>query len=71
MKAYVKFIDGLPYILRVILAFPGLDGIVYGIYRIAKGHLIAGLIWIIVGTFITWVLDLYSLLTEKKVTFFV
>jgi hypothetical protein len=71
MKAYVKFIDGLPYILRVILAFPALDGIVYGIYRIAKGKLIAGIIWIFVGTVITWILDLYSLLTEKKVTFFV
>lgn len=71
MKAYVKFIDDLPFILRLILAFPGLDGIVYGIYRIAKGHLIAGLIWIFVGTFITWVLDIYSLLTAGKVTFFV
>ncbi|MGE4571460.1 MAG: hypothetical protein AB7E09_01805 [Candidatus Izemoplasmatales bacterium] len=71
MKAYVKFIDDLPFILRLILAFPGLDGIVYGIYRIAKGQLIAGLIWIFVGTFITWILDIYSLLTEGKVTFFV
>lgn len=71
MKAYVKFIDGLPFILRLILAFPLLDGLVYGIYRIAKGHLIAGIIWIFVGTVITWILDIYSLLTAGKVTFFV
>jgi hypothetical protein len=71
MNAYVKFIDGLPFIIRLILAFPALDGIVYGLYRIAKGHLIAGLIWIFVGTVITWILDIYSLLTEGKITFFV
>lgn len=71
MNAYVKFIDGLPFIVRLILAFPTLDGIVYGLYRIAKGHLIAGLIWIFVGTVITWILDIYSLLTEGKITFFV
>ena len=71
MKEYVKFIDGLPFIIRVILALPGLDGIVYGLYRIAKGRLIAGLIWIFVGTVITWILDLYSLFTEGKITYFV
>jgi hypothetical protein len=71
MKAYVKFIDDLPFIIRVILALPGIDGIVYGLYRIGKGKLIAGLIWIFVGTVITWILDLYSLFTEGKVTFFV
>lgn len=67
MKKYVKFIDGLPFILRVILALPGLDGIFYGIYRIAKGSVILGLIWIFVGTFLTWIIDLYSLFTTGKV----
>lgn len=71
MKNYVKFIDDLPYVLKVILAFPGIDGIVYGLYRIGKGQLIAGLIWIIVGTVLTWILDLYSLYKFKKITFFV
>lgn len=71
MKAYVKFIDGLPWILRVILALPGLDGIFYGIYRIAKGKLILGLIWIFLGFAILWIIDLYSVLVEKKVKYFV
>ena len=70
MKEIVKFLDGLPFIVKVILALPGFDGIVWGIYRIAKGKLIAGLIWIFVGTFITWVIDLYSLFTTKKITYF-
>ncbi len=69
MKEYVKFIDGLPFILRVILALPVLDGIIYGIYRIAKGHLIAGLVWIFVGAAILWIIDLFTLFTKGKVTF--
>jgi hypothetical protein len=40
MKDIVKFIDGLPLILKVVLALPGIDGIAYGIYRIAKGRII-------------------------------
>lgn len=71
MKEYVKFIDELPFIIRLILAFPGIDGFVYGIYRIAKGHVIAGIIWIFVGWAILWILDIFSILTAGKVTFFV
>ena len=39
-NSYVKFIDELPLILKVILALPGLDGIFYGIYRICKATLL-------------------------------
>ncbi len=69
MKEYVKLIDGLPLILKVILALPGLDNIVYGIYRIAKGKLIVGILWIIFAGFICFIIDLYTLLTKGKVTF--
>ncbi|MCK5731861.1 MAG: hypothetical protein KAH13_02495 [Tenericutes bacterium] len=71
MKEYVKFIDGLPLILKVILALPGFDGIVYGIYRIAKGRLIVGILWIILGIFILWIIDIYHIVTEGKVKFLV
>lgn len=70
MKEYIKFIDDLPLILKVILAFPALDGIFYGIYRIAKGKVIAGIIWIILGFFILWIIDIYHLLTTGKVQLF-
>jgi hypothetical protein len=69
MKEYVKFIDGLPLILKVILALPGLDGIFYGIYRIAKGRLIIGILWIILGIAILWIIDLVSVLMNGKVSF--
>jgi hypothetical protein len=69
MKEYVKLIDGLPWILRLILALPGIDGIVYGIYRIAKGRLLVGILWIVLGFAILWIIDLISVLINKKVTF--
>lgn len=71
MKEYVKFIDGLPYILKIILALPVFDGIFYGIYRIAKGNLIIGILWIILGLAILWIIDLISVILNGKVTFLV
>ena len=71
MKAYVKTIDGLPQILKIILALPGLDNIVYGIYRIAKGNVIIGLLWLIIGGWVLCLIDLYTLITKNKVTFLV
>jgi len=70
MKEIVKFLDGLPFILKVILALPGFDGIVWGIYRIAKGKLIAGIVWIVVGWAILWIIDLFSLFTTGKISYF-
>jgi hypothetical protein len=69
MKSYVKMIDDLPLILKVILSLPGLDNIVYGIYRIAKGNFIIGLLWIIFAGWIGFLIDLYTLLTSGKITF--
>ena len=69
MKEYIKFIDGLPKILKIILALPALDGIFYGIYRIAKGRVIIGIIWIFVGACILWIIDIYHLVTTGKVKF--
>lgn len=37
MEAYRKWIDSLPLLIRIILALPVIDGIIYGIYRICKG----------------------------------
>ena len=71
MKEYVKFIDGLPWIVKLILALPGFDGIFYGIYRIAKGKLIIGILWIICGFVILWIIDLYHVITKGKVNFLV
>ncbi|MBU1144470.1 MAG: hypothetical protein KJ971_01260 [Firmicutes bacterium] len=71
MKSYIKLIDDLPLVLKVVLALPGIDNIVYGIYRIAKGQLIIGILWIIFGGFILCIIDIYTLLTQGKITFLV
>jgi hypothetical protein len=77
MNDYVKAIDGLPFLFKLILAFPVLDGIVYGIYRIAKGFqtnnmlmVIIGIIWVFAGTAIFWIIDIISVLIYGKVVLF-
>ena len=70
MTAYRKWLDSLPFIVRVILALPALDGIFYGVYRICKGdtpNLILGIVWIFAGTAITWIIDLVFLLLGKNI----
>ncbi|MFW6284994.1 MAG: hypothetical protein ACOC2X_01310 [Bacillota bacterium] len=77
MKDIVKFFDGLPWIVKLILALPGIDGIAWGIYRIAKGlhkndtvMVIVGIVWLFVGSFLLWIIDMFSILTQKKPTVF-
>ena len=77
MKDIVKFFDNLPWIVKLILAFPFIDGIAYGIYRIAKGldkndmlMVIAGIVWILVGWAILWIIDLVTVILHGKVTVF-
>ncbi|MFH0993034.1 MAG: hypothetical protein V1761_01650 [bacterium] len=68
MKQYVSFIDGLPLILKVILALPALDNIVYGLYRIGKGNLLGGILCIIIGFPIFFAIDMFTLITKGKIT---
>lgn len=72
MKEYVRAIDGLPWIVQILLVL-FLDPIIYGIYRIAKGNLIIGIIWIITGGLfgIGWFIDLVTMILNKRVTFLV
>ena len=64
MAEFRKALEGLPLWLKIILALPGIDGIVWGLYRICKGTLpnvILGIVWIIAGTCVTWILDIIFL----------
>lgn len=78
MKDLVKFFDDLPWIVKLIFALPGLDGILWGIYRIAKGLstnntmlVIIGILWIVLGFAILWIIDIVSILLNKKLVWFV
>jgi hypothetical protein len=69
MKEYVSFINKLPWIGKVLLCF-FLDFLVYGIYRVAKGRVIVGIIWILtLGLFgIGWLIDFIQILLGKEPT---
>lgn len=69
MRAWVKFLDDLPLIGKIIFALPGIDGIAYGLYRIGKGRLIVGLLWIFLGFAILWIIDLVTIILNGKVSF--
>lgn len=71
---FVKAVDGLPWIIKLILALPGFD-VVYGIYRLVKGIskndmvlTIVGIIWIFSGWAILWIIDLVTVILNKKIT---
>lgn len=76
MNEYIRTIDELPLIVKIILALPFADGIVFGLYRLFKGIeqkntllLIAGIVWLVGGIFFLWIIDLYTLVTHNKITF--
>ncbi|MBR2969929.1 MAG: hypothetical protein IKC49_02620 [Clostridia bacterium] len=76
MKECVKWFDNLPWIVKIIFALPGLD-IVWAVYRIIKGAaqgkvglIVAGILWIILGWALLWLIDLICVLIYKKPTLF-
>ena len=75
MKDLIKTIEGLPKIVKIILAIPALD-VVWAVYRIIKGiayknyvTLIAGILWIFPGIFLGWILDIVAILLKGNVFF--
>ena len=72
MKAFLSAIDNLPKIAKIILCIPVLD-IIWAIYRIIKGIdsknnilLVVGILCIIPGSFIVWVVDLVTTILNGK-----
>jgi len=71
MKGLVKWFDNAPLWLKIILALPGLD-IIWAVYRIVKGAaygkiglVIIGILWILLGWAILWILDIVSIIIKK------
>ncbi|MFP4177150.1 MAG: hypothetical protein ACLFTZ_00145 [Acholeplasmataceae bacterium] len=76
MKNLIRSMDDLPWLVKIILALPVLDGIVWGIYRIVKGldrddmlMLIVGVLWVAFGAVFLWIIDLFSIILYKRVVF--
>lgn len=64
MKGFVKWMDNAPLWLKIVFALPVLD-IVWAVYRIVKGAaygklslIIGGILWIILGWIILWIIDI-------------
>ena len=73
MNDIVKAYDGLPWLVKLILALPGIDGIAWGLYRVFKGLskkdnmlVLIGILWIFLGIFILWIIDMVSIILYKK-----
>lgn len=77
MSDFIKAFDNLPWIVKLILALPGIDSFAWGIYRIIKGlknndmlQIIIGIIWLLAGWAILWIVDIITIILYKKPTVF-
>lgn len=73
MKAFIKGMDDLPLILKVILALPGLD-IIWVIYRLIRSitkdnmlGIVLAIILIVVGLPILWLIDIIFIVLKGTV----
>ena len=71
MKEYVRAVDKSSLLVKLILALPVLDGIAFGLYRIGRGRVIIGILWIILGIPALWIVDLICVLLFGHVKFFI
>jgi hypothetical protein len=73
MKEFIKSMDDLPLIVKIILAIPGID-IVWSIYRIVKASVLKDsvgvIIWVLLTIFASWnvlaIIDIIMLLLTGK-----
>lgn len=72
MKEFFKTVEDFPFWLKVILCIPFLD-IFWAVYRIIKGAVkkdvfmfVIGIVWVVGGCTITWIIDLVTTIINKK-----
>lgn len=72
MKEFFKTVNEFPWWLKLVLCIPVLD-IFWAVYRIIKGAveknvlmLVIGIVWVIGGCTITWLIDLITTIIYKK-----
>lgn len=70
MQEFLRAVDGLPLVVKVILCIPVLD-IFYSICRVVKGVVKGDILWIVLGVltvfpgaFFMWLLDLIWVLLK-------
>ena len=72
----IAWMDDLPWLVKLLFCIPVLD-IVWAVYRIVKGlstnnilMLVFGILWIIPGSVICWLIDLVCVICFGKPKFF-
>ncbi|MBR6737722.1 MAG: hypothetical protein IKL82_05115 [Clostridia bacterium] len=72
MKQFIKEMDNLPLLVKLILCIPAID-IIWAVYRIVKGvvkgsivQIIIGILWIAPGVAFAWLIDLIAILLTGK-----
>ena len=72
MKEFIKAMDNLPFIVKVILAIPVLD-IIWSIYKLIKAidegdviHIVCGVLLVVFGPVFMWILDIIWLILKGK-----
>ena len=75
-SGFVGAMDGLPFWAKLLFCIPMLD-IVWAVYRIVKGAtqhnvltLVIGILWIVPGCVICWLVDLISTILYGAPKFF-
>lgn len=71
MKDMIKWFEKAPLWLKIVFALPGID-IVWAIFRIVKGVakkdtflIVIGILWILLGWALLWVVDIVTILLNK------
>lgn len=71
MKGMVKWFENCPVWLKIIFALPVLD-IIWAVFRIVKGAaygkvglIVVGILWILLGWALLWVVDIVSIIIKK------
>lgn len=73
---FVKTVDSWPWWVKLLLALP-VVGIFWAVYRIVKGAaqhkmsvLVAGIIWLVLGWAVLWIIDIISIIMYKDIKLF-
>ncbi len=74
MKQFIKAMDDMPFIVKLLLCLPVLD-IVWNIYRICKSAdknnttgIILGVVLLVLGSYtVVWLVDLISVIVKKDI----
>lgn len=76
MKSFVKAMDNLPLIVKIILALPMID-IVWVVYRLIKSisnenvlGIVLGILLLFIGIPFLWLIDIITLIIKNDVLWF-